>query len=112
MKTILPVARDTSGRGPRRIISRAASRAQRKEPVRLTPITVFHCSSDMSVTGASRCSPAFETRMSIVPQARSIAWNIARTSSSRATSARTAMASTPCFVISATTASAASGLET
>jgi enoyl-ACP reductase-like protein len=36
MQTIFPVAREKSRRGPRRIISRAASRTQRKVPVRLT----------------------------------------------------------------------------
>jgi hypothetical protein len=39
---ILPAARETSGRAPRRIIARTASREQRNMPVRLTPMTVFH----------------------------------------------------------------------
>ena len=63
--------------------------------MRLTSSTVFHCSSVMSTRVASRWSPAFDTRMSIVPQAAIISWNIDRTSASRATSARMAMASTP-----------------
>ena len=36
MQMILPAARDTPGRIPRRIISRAASRAHRNMPVRFT----------------------------------------------------------------------------
>ena len=47
--------------------------------------------------------------MSIVPQAPSISSNIARTSASRDTSARIAIAPTPSAVISRTSASAASG---
>ncbi len=92
MQMILPAARDTSGRMPRRIISRAASRAQRNIPVRFTASTVFHCSSVISTNGASCCRPALFTRTSMVPQASTISRNMARTSASRDTSARMASA--------------------
>src|SRR2546428_3011896 len=64
---IFPAARDTAGTTPRRLNSRTASLAQRNWPVRLTPITVFHCSRVMSSKGASRCKPALLTRISTVP---------------------------------------------
>ena len=112
MQMILPTAREISGRGPRRVISRTASRAQRNMPVRLTPITVFHCSSVISLKAASFCSPALLTRMSIVPHAASISRNMACTWSSRETSARMASARLPPARISSATRSAVSGAET
>jgi hypothetical protein len=105
-QTILPVARESAGRGPCPIIARAAARVHRNIPVRFTPRTVFHCSSVISVSGASRCRPELLTRMSMRPQAPSIAANIASTSLSRATSARIARASAPAARRSATTRSA------
>jgi len=112
MQTILPAAREISARMPRRIIERAAARAHRNMPVRLTPSTVFHCSSVSSVNAASRCSPALLTRMSIPPQADSISANIASTSASFETSARSAIASTPSVLSSSTSFAATSGFET
>src|SRR5260370_38426921 len=54
---ILPAARETVATTPRRRNSRTASRAHRNRPVRLTAVTVFHCSKLMVWNGASRCSP-------------------------------------------------------
>src|SRR5204863_479529 len=87
IQTILPAARETCGRTPCPIIARAAARAQRKAPVRFTLITVFHCSSVMSVIAASRWRPALLTRMSMPPHARFISANIISTSASFDTSA-------------------------
>src|SRR3982750_2373205 len=89
MQMIFPAARETSGRTPRRLNSRTASRAHRNWPVRLTPITVFHCCSVIRSSGASRCRPALATTMSTVPNSCSVRANIAWTCSSWLTSART-----------------------
>ena len=109
---IFPAAREIGWRVPHRIMERAAAREQRNTPVRLTPRTVFHCSSVISVTGASRWRPALFTRMSMPPHVRSISANIASTSSSFETSPRIATASTPLPRISSTILAAASGLAT
>ncbi len=77
--------------------------------MRLTASTVFHCASVISVAGASRCSPALLKRMSMADHAESIVSNMAVTSSSRETSARTAIAAPPARSMPATTRAAASG---
>ena len=105
---IFPAARDTAGTTPRRLNSRTASLAQRNWPVRLTPITVFHCSRVMFSKGASRCKPALLTRMSTVPSCSTALRNRSFTSTSRETSARIASARLPPCAMSFTTATAAS----
>ena len=67
MQTILPVARDTSGCGPRRRNSLTASREHRNMPVRLTSITRCHCLSVMSWKAAPAWIPALFTRTCTVP---------------------------------------------
>src|SRR6185312_4137873 len=88
---ILPSAHDTS-RMPRRMNSRAASRATMNAPVRLTPITWFHWSSVMSTSFESRWMPALEHTMSSVPNCLTACANIACTSVSLLTSPWIAMA--------------------
>ncbi len=78
--------------------------------MRFTLITVFHCSSVMSVIAASRWRPALLTRMSMPPHARFISANIISTSASFDTSARIASASLPVALTSSTTRWAASAL--
>src|SRR5437773_4834549 len=82
MKMILPAATETSGRTPRRMNSRTASREHRKAPRRLTFITASHCVVVISWNGAFLSMPALLTRMSIVPNSRTAAVNIACTCAS------------------------------
>ena len=97
---ILPAATETSGRTPRRRNSRTASRAHRNAPRRLTFITVSHCAAVISWNGAFRSMPALLTRMSMVPNSRTAAANIACTCASSPTSAWTAIARAPAARIS------------
>ncbi len=94
---------------PAAIMPRAASRLQRKVPVRLTSITARHCSSDMSTMGLGDSTPALQTTTSIAPSAV-VAWaKPVRTESSLDTSTRTATAGHPAAVISSTIPPAVSG---
>src|SRR5881409_3220609 len=88
MQMIFPAQHEISGRTPRRLNSRMASRAHRNWPVRLTPITLFHCVRVIWSTGASDCKPALLIKMSTVPNSSRTASNILATSSSLETSAR------------------------
>ena len=88
---------------PRRIISRAASRAQRNVPVRFdvehgVPLLERHVDE-----GASRWSPALSPGCRSCPRPRSSPGTSTRTSASRETSARMAMAATPAPLSSPTT---------
>ena len=77
-------------------ITRAASRAARKDPVRLTSITDCQSASECSSSGLSNVVPALLTRMSMVPNASTAAATSPTTLRSSETSAGTATASTPC----------------
>jgi len=72
---------------PAAIIAFAASRQQRKTPVRLTSSTRVQSSRESSVGGPAAAVPALFTRMSMLPW-RSMAWaTIAVTLASSTTSA-------------------------
>ncbi len=107
-KISLPSARETSGRRPLARKRRTASRAIRKPPVRLVPITAFQSSRVMSASAASFWRPAFETTISTGPSRPAASSKRRATSASVPTSPCTAIARRPSASIIATVSSAPS----